>query len=813
MSESSQAKECPTCGTPLPENAPDGLCAKCLLKSAALSTDSGVNSRRPVAPSIEVVAAAFPQLEIVALIGQGGMGCVFKARQPQLNRFVALKILPESLAGDPAFASRFAQEAQALASLSHPNIVTIHDFGQANGLFYLLMEFVDGVNLRQALHARRFTPKQALAIVPPVCDALQYAHERGIVHRDIKPENLLLDKSGRVKIADFGIAKMLGAAPPADTSTLQQSAAGTPQYMAPEQRSDPSRTDHRADIYSLGVVLYELLTGELPEAKLQPLSTRVQIDVRLDEVVLRALEREPHRRYATAQEFKTAVETVVPGNANPAREEAASGERKATPTSQPGEVASSSSSRGLAWVAFGLLLCATLGTLLLLAISRQDNIVLIFGATALVLAAVFGFASRRDRLGRTVAILSVGIPAVSLVVFLVLAAIYQFVRIPAARDRAQRLEQEDRKAAEAALEKARAALWRDLNTENGILGPREVVEQWLGHVKSNQVEQMWNLTTRESGGAGSVDLRNTWQFDRIVPYTLAASSNSAMVVTTRFHDNAGRERQIAFSLARRDGRWLIRDHWNSSPEIIEGRLDGFVNGSGARFDVRRSDIAGRWYTAAFLPGSFWFHDDGEFATSHRTTGGRTNLTGGWSLREDQLRYWIDGGAVTGRVVNVREDFFQLELGDSMTGFHRVEERPTTGQGTPQFEPVRGVMLATNEFLNFKKRQVQPRKPENGSVTVVPENGRLYIEIEEMHAFRLPREKGIEQWNTKSAAELVQDYASAGFALLPSERYSRAALTSGELPLTFLLPGTGFLQVMEVNSDASGVKLRYKLVAP
>ncbi len=187
---------------------------------------------------------------------------------------------------DPRFAERFAREAQALAALSHPSIVTIHDFGQVGDVYFLLMEFVDGVNLRQAMTAGRFTPEQALAIVPPVCEALQYAHEHGIVHRDIKPENLLLDKEGRVKIADFGIAKMLG-----ETSSGQELAesqpAGTPQYMAPEQK-ERRVADHRADIYSLGVVLYEMLTGELPADKLQPPSRRVQVDVRIDEIVLRA---------------------------------------------------------------------------------------------------------------------------------------------------------------------------------------------------------------------------------------------------------------------------------------------------------------------------------------------------------------------------------------------------------------------------------------------------------------------------------------------------------------------------------------------
>jgi len=138
-------------------------------------------------PTREQVAAAFPQLEILRLIGQGGMGFVFKARQPKLDRIVALKILPQSLEADPAFAERFAREGRLLALLNHPNIVTIHDFGQANNFFYLLMEFVDGVNLRQAMKAGRFTPEQALAVVPKICEALQFAHNEGVLHRDINP--------------------------------------------------------------------------------------------------------------------------------------------------------------------------------------------------------------------------------------------------------------------------------------------------------------------------------------------------------------------------------------------------------------------------------------------------------------------------------------------------------------------------------------------------------------------------------------------------------------------------------------------------
>ena len=275
----------------------------------------------PVPPQVlpvDELAPHFPQLELLDCIGRGGMGVVYKARQKALNRVVALKLLAPGRAQEESFATRFVREAQALAALNHPNIVTIYDFGEAGGFYYLLMEHVDGVNLRQAMKAGRFTPEQALAIVPPVCEALQYAHEHGIVHRDIKPENLLLDKEGRIKIADFGIARMLDTAAPAtagaavDEDAAQGASlpAGTPPYMAPEQQ-DHRRTDHRADIYSLGVVLYELLTGELPAEQLQPPSRRVLIDVRLDEIVLRALEKAPALRYQTAGEFRTQVEGLT----------------------------------------------------------------------------------------------------------------------------------------------------------------------------------------------------------------------------------------------------------------------------------------------------------------------------------------------------------------------------------------------------------------------------------------------------------------------------------------------------------------------
>src|SRR5687768_15209787 len=206
----SAEQSCPKCGGAILAEAPQGLCPRCLLSGVSLSTDSGKEPAAP--PPHDELIAAFPQLEILGLIGQGGMGFVFKARQPRIERFVALKILPRSLAADPAFAERFTREGRVLARLNHPNIVTLHDFGQANGFFYLVMELVDGVNLRQAMRAGKFTPEQALGIVPRICDALEYAHGEGVLHRDIKPENILLDVKGRVKIADFGIGKIVGDA-------------------------------------------------------------------------------------------------------------------------------------------------------------------------------------------------------------------------------------------------------------------------------------------------------------------------------------------------------------------------------------------------------------------------------------------------------------------------------------------------------------------------------------------------------------------------------------------------------------------------
>jgi tRNA A-37 threonylcarbamoyl transferase component Bud32 len=287
----------------------------------------------PGPPSPAELARHFPQLDILELLGQGGMGYVYKARQKGLDRLVALKLLPQEVSDDRNFAERFAREARALARLSHPGIVTVHDSGQVGGLYYFIMEYVDGLNLRDLLNRSdgRVGSEQALQIVRSVCDALEYAHEEGVVHRDIKPENILLDTKGRVKIADFGLAKLLGAKSERATALTLHSPRrllGTPHYMAPEQTERPLEVDHRADIYSLGVVFYEMLTGELPLGRFPLPSERVPVDARLDGIVVRALEKDPDRRYQRASDIRTAMASAagsglaapVPTEATPPRE-------------------------------------------------------------------------------------------------------------------------------------------------------------------------------------------------------------------------------------------------------------------------------------------------------------------------------------------------------------------------------------------------------------------------------------------------------------------------------------------------------------
>ena len=315
---------CPSCSHAIPEHAPAGICPKCLLQAGIGNAAATVAPKGTYSiPTADSLIGKFPNLEIEYLIGQGGMGAVYKARQTNLDRVVALKILSPQLGDDPTFAERFTREARTLAKLSHPNIVTVFDFGVADSMHYLVMEFIDGVNLRDTIMAIEYNSTKALAVISQVCDALQYAHDEGVVHRDIKPENILVDRNGGVKIADFGLAKLLSPTPEEFTLTGTRQVLGTLKYMAPEQIEKPEQVDHRADLYSLGVVFYELLTGELPIGRFAVPSAKAEINRRLDEVVLKTLEKEPNERYQQASEIKTAVAAASIAHAKPQPIEAA----------------------------------------------------------------------------------------------------------------------------------------------------------------------------------------------------------------------------------------------------------------------------------------------------------------------------------------------------------------------------------------------------------------------------------------------------------------------------------------------------------
>ena len=258
-------------------------------------------------PDLGDLRRLLPHYEIHALIGRGGMGAVYRATQPDLEREVAIKLLPAELADEVGFVGRFRREARTLAGLQHPGIVHIHDFGQTSaGHLYFVMEFVDGTDLHRMIHGEGVDSAQALDLVSQICDALQYAHGRGVIHRDIKPANILVTRDGRAKLADFGLARPqeMGAQP----FTVSRVAMGTPDYMAPEQKRGEG--DHRVDLYALGVMLYEMLCGRLPQGAWQKPSQRASVDVRLDQVVTKALQEDPGHRYQQASDVKSDVEAI-----------------------------------------------------------------------------------------------------------------------------------------------------------------------------------------------------------------------------------------------------------------------------------------------------------------------------------------------------------------------------------------------------------------------------------------------------------------------------------------------------------------------
>jgi eukaryotic-like serine/threonine-protein kinase len=286
---------------PAPESSTDEFDLAATTSSQRTQSETAITGTIPQVPGYE----------LLELLGKGGMGEVWRARQTSLSRQVAVKILPAKFAADREFIARFEKEATALAALNHPNIVQIIDRGQAGTHYYFVMELVVGVNLREMLTGRRLPPKDALRIVVQLARAIDYAHEQKIVHRDLKPENVLVDPRGHVKIADFGLAGMKGSERNI-ALTATAVAMGTVNYMAPEQRRDAKHVDHRADLYSLGVLLYEMLTGELPLGRFKLPSEKVPgVSVTIDALVARLLDTDPEQRPPNALEVATTLEPLI----------------------------------------------------------------------------------------------------------------------------------------------------------------------------------------------------------------------------------------------------------------------------------------------------------------------------------------------------------------------------------------------------------------------------------------------------------------------------------------------------------------------
>jgi serine/threonine protein kinase len=304
----STSTACPVCGLPIPDDAPQGACPGCLLLLAADTGDDAPVGIRHSPPSIEKLQEFFSQYQIESLVGVGGQGVVYRAHELTHDRPVALKVLTIEHSADPVFLSRFALEAQTLAKLSHPGIVGVYGSGQAGDYFFIAMQWVEGTTLRELMRDKPVDSHLAGQLVEQLCDALQYAHRQGVVHRDLKPENVLIDRDGRVKIADFGIAKLLeepGAGQLMLTATHAR--LGTARYMAPEQMRADQQIDQRADIYALGVILFELLTGELPLPFGLPPSKIAGVSTAYDRIVARCMKPQPNERFSSAGELKQEV--------------------------------------------------------------------------------------------------------------------------------------------------------------------------------------------------------------------------------------------------------------------------------------------------------------------------------------------------------------------------------------------------------------------------------------------------------------------------------------------------------------------------
>jgi tRNA A-37 threonylcarbamoyl transferase component Bud32 len=332
---------CPKCKQPLPADAPEGLCPACLLSPGSSFSHPPAPGPHSYAepPDSETKELApgtrlgyVGDYELIEEIARGGMGVVYRARQASLKRIVAVKMIRSGELAGEAEVQRFRAEAEAAANLKHPNIVAIHEIGEHEGRHYFSMDFVAGQNLAQLAGGRPVPARQAAEWLKTIAEAVQFAHQRGVLHRDLKPQNILVDAEGRPHVTDFGLAKNLHA----DSGVTQTGAVmGSPGYMAPEQaRGRNDLVGPASDVYSLGAVLYELLTGRAPFHGESPMETlhRVVNDepprlrslnadapVDLETICLKCLEKEPTRRYPTARALAEDVGRFLAGEPIQAR--------------------------------------------------------------------------------------------------------------------------------------------------------------------------------------------------------------------------------------------------------------------------------------------------------------------------------------------------------------------------------------------------------------------------------------------------------------------------------------------------------------
>lgn len=254
-------------------------------------------------PEIGEIADLLPTYEILSFIAKGGMGAVYRARQKSLDRDVAIKVLPRHFGEDAQFRASFEAEAKSMAKFNHPNLIGIYDFGQVDGLLYIIMEMVHGKSLYDFSYGKTIDPSEAARIVSGTLRGLASAHSHGLLHRDIKPANILLDAQDSPKIGDFGLARPIG-------DHEADSAFGTPGYTAPEVVQNPAAVDQSTDIYAVGIMLYELLTGKLPERVYTPASSLVQCDPRFDQVIRKATHPTPAMRYRRAEDAADALDAI-----------------------------------------------------------------------------------------------------------------------------------------------------------------------------------------------------------------------------------------------------------------------------------------------------------------------------------------------------------------------------------------------------------------------------------------------------------------------------------------------------------------------